>query len=213
MAADRAIQLDVFLRHALCFIPGGSGALFGRKSGDVGADSVERPTQVDRGRARGEQLRMGRCECCIRRVGTQRERESVGAGDANQRRPAHHHRSDRMLGCCGRIDSARLEAMRQHALIDHADGSVVDRPDRAHRLAVNLHMPILRASKCAPERQRRCTSDGTTDLLVSRSQPRVRRATSTARSLRSWHSVQRAAAGLAARRSRAMSSPQSRQRP
>jgi hypothetical protein len=30
--------------------------------------------------------------------------------------------------------------VRQRALVDHADGSLADRPDRAHRFAVDLHI-------------------------------------------------------------------------
>ena len=59
----------------------------------------------------------------------QRNHQSVGAGDADQRRIVHYHRADRLGGLCAALHCARLETMGQQGLIDpHTERPPSSRP-------------------------------------------------------------------------------------
>ena len=65
----------------------------------VGAHLVERPGEVDGGRARLAQHAVGRLQVL---AGRRRERVAVGGGDPDRGRAAHDHRPDRVATSAGR---------------------------------------------------------------------------------------------------------------
>jgi hypothetical protein len=77
-----------------------------------------------------------------RRLGTHGEGDAVSRRGADQRGAAHQHGADGMRGLFERGKAQGNQRMRQLGLIDDADRRPVRlEPDRAHRLALNLHDP------------------------------------------------------------------------
>ncbi len=119
---------------------GGGGPLGARPVAHRRHHLVERPFQIDRGRARGEQRRVSAIQRLVGGVGAQRKADPVGRGRADQRRAADHHGADRMRRLVERGEARGDETMRQRRLIDHADRPAVRlEPDAAHGFAVDFH--------------------------------------------------------------------------
>src|SRR5262249_43065902 len=125
---------------------GGGGAWGGGGVAHHRHDLVERPAQVDRGRAGGEQRRVGALERGVGGIGAQRERHAVGGGCTDQRRAAHLHGGDRAHGVVDRRQPHCGETVWRRRLVDDANGHPVGlEPDRAHGLAVDFHGGTLNA--------------------------------------------------------------------
>ena len=98
MRADGAIDLDILVRDAGGLGVGRRGPRMRGERGEVLSHRIQRPAQVDRGRPRGGELLARRVERRVARVFAHGERESIGRGRADQRRPAHPHVADRRRG-------------------------------------------------------------------------------------------------------------------
>ena len=98
MRADRLVERDVLVADRIGARESGGGAVGGGEGADCGGDLVERPFEVDRGRARFEQQRVSGIQCGVRSILGQRHREAVRGGRADQRSAARPHLADRDLG-------------------------------------------------------------------------------------------------------------------
>jgi hypothetical protein len=142
--ADRIAHRHVLIGDGGCLLPGRLGALGRRQRCHQRPHPLQRPAQVDRRGPGGIELRKRRLQGAITGVGLQGQHQPIGAGDADQRRPAHHHRADRVCRLIAAAQGARREPVRQQGLIDHADRVAARaatrlQPDRAPGLAVDVH--------------------------------------------------------------------------
>ena len=85
------------------------------------ANRVQSPAQVDRGRPRRRELVVCGVERGVARILAHGERQPIGRGRADQRRPAHPHVADRGRRFGDIAQRRDLELMRQPALIDDVD--------------------------------------------------------------------------------------------
>ena len=101
---------------------------------------VERPFQIDGGRAGGDQRGIGALQRLVGGIVAQRQPHAVGRGGADQRRAAHLHGLDGPRGVFQRRKLRDDEAMRQLRLVDDADAlAVAFQPDAAGVFAVDFH--------------------------------------------------------------------------
>ena len=104
----------------------------GRQRRQDAAHLVERPAQVDRGRARFVQAVPDHVECGVGGIVGHLDGDAVGGRHADQRRAAHPHVADRRGDALDRADRLDAERMRQPALVDDVDGAaVLVQPDGA----------------------------------------------------------------------------------
>ncbi len=144
MRADRAIDLDILVGDSPGLGIGCGGARLRGERGEMLADRVQSPAQVDRGRPRGGKLLVCGGERRVARILAHGEREPIGRGRADQRRPAHPHVADRDRRFVNVAQRRDLERMRQPALIDDVDAhTVFVEPDRPVRASVHLHEIVL----------------------------------------------------------------------
>ena len=138
--ADRPVDGDVLLAdRGRARIGRGDARGLGEPV-DRGADLVEPPFEVDRGRPRGKQRRIGALERGIGGIGAQRQAQPIGGGRPDQRRAAHLHGADGGDRVVQRHEPRGDEFMRQPGLVDDADRpAVVLEPNGAQVLAVDLH--------------------------------------------------------------------------
>jgi hypothetical protein len=138
--ADRGVDLDILVGDLLRALVGGgdtfgAGAIAHRRH-----HLVERPFQVDRGRPRREQQRVGALQRGVGGILAQRQRHAIGRRGADQRRAAHLHGLDRARRILAGRKPDRVVAMRQQRLVDRADRDAVGLdPDGARVLAVDFH--------------------------------------------------------------------------
>src|SRR5262249_48116472 len=131
--------------------------------------------EVDRGRPRGDELRIGTLEARVGGVGAQGERDAVGGRGTDQRGAAHLHGLDRARRIVRAGQRNRGKTVRQQGLVDRTDGrSVGLEPDAARVLAIDLHGPShsllrradkarrrpARPAKIVPKLSRACRNSG-----------------------------------------------------
>ena len=144
MPADRAIDLDVLVGDSLGLGIGGGGPRLRGERGEMLADRVQSPAQVDRRRPRRGKLFVRGVERRVARILAHGEREPIGRRRADQRRPAHPHVADRDRRLVDAAQRRDLELMRQPALIDDVDArAVFVEPDRAIRTSIDFHESVL----------------------------------------------------------------------
>ncbi len=77
-------------------------------------------------------------------VAVERDGKTVSAGDADQRRAAHHHGADCLGDFAFIAEIAEGEAVRQHGLVEHSDAALpVGTHDRSVGAAIDFHCAIL----------------------------------------------------------------------
>ena len=132
--ADAAAGLDVLVADLGCALVGRRDALIARQVLHGAAHLLQRPAQVDRGRALLGQEFDGAIDGLVGGVLPDRHGEAVGGGGADQRRAAHLHREDRARGLLARPQRDDDELVRQPRLVDDLDRpAVVREPDGASR--------------------------------------------------------------------------------
>ena len=109
MLADRAIGLDVLVADLRRAGVSRGDARLARLVAHGLLHLIERPAEIDGGRARRGELLAGVIEPLVGGIGAERERNAVSRGRADQRRAAHLHRLDRMGGIVERAQAQRLE--------------------------------------------------------------------------------------------------------
>ena len=101
---------------------------------------IQRPAQIDRCRARLEQMCVGCSEMGIRRVFPHREREAIGRCCTDEWRTPHDHGPYRLGSLAACADAQRRERMRKACLVDHTKGNTFFLgPDCAPGAAMNFH--------------------------------------------------------------------------
>ena len=91
---DTAVEGDVFIAQVDGELARRGRACAGGEGGDVGAHAVQRPAQIDGGRAGGEEGGVGVGEGGVRRIRAECEPQAPRRGGTDQRGPAHQHRTD-----------------------------------------------------------------------------------------------------------------------
>ena len=130
--ADAAVELDILVGDLGGPPIGGLGALGRRQGRQHAAHLVQRPAQIDGGRARLVQLVPDLVERRVRRIVAHLDGDAIGGGDADQRRAAHPHVADRRGDAGDAVDRLDAEIMRQPALVDDVDRTAVAvQPDGA----------------------------------------------------------------------------------
>ena len=144
VSADRAIDLDILVGDSLGLSVSGCGARLRDQRSEMLADRVQSPTQVDRGRPGGGKLVACSVQRCVAWILAHGEREPIGRGRADERRPAHPHVADRGRRLGDSAQRRDLELMGQPALIDDIDAcAVLVEPDRAVWASVDFHPSVL----------------------------------------------------------------------
>ena len=138
--ADRLAHGHVLIGDRRGLQPGCLGPLGRRQLPHLGPHPLQGPAQVDRRGPGGIELLKGRRQGGVARVRLQGQHQPVGARHADQRRPAHHHRADRISRLSAAAQGARRELVGQQGLIDHPHCAAIWlQPDRAPGLAVDIH--------------------------------------------------------------------------
>jgi hypothetical protein len=122
--ADGGVLGDIFLGDGSGFGPGGGAALVGRQRRS-GAFSMRASAQcrftavgrVDRSRA------AACCRCASEVVASQRNRQPVSGGDADQRCATHLHGANGVRRLVQRGDAYPVQRMRQAGLVDDVDNA------------------------------------------------------------------------------------------
>jgi hypothetical protein len=104
--ADRPVAGSIVVADCSRLRPGGLRARGRGQRRHPGGNPVQRPAQVDRGGARGQQIIARPRQAGVGRVGAQREGQPVSGDRADQRRAPDLHRPDRP---CAVLLAAQLE--------------------------------------------------------------------------------------------------------
>ncbi len=138
--ADAVVDADIFVGNLVRELQRCGGAVGFRQREQVRTAAVERPTQVDGRRPGLVEKLPGRVQMRIGRVDLCGQCHTVGSGCTNERRAAHAHLNDGVGEVLKCVDLLDAEFVRQPALIDDLQGSlVVIPPERAVMSAVDLH--------------------------------------------------------------------------
>ena len=114
----------------------------------VFAHVIERLGQVDGDRRRCQQDVVGPIERFVGSISRDRQAYAIGGGCTDQRRVAHLHGLDCVVGLIERAQSDDGELMRQQGLMDDFDRRAIGRdPDRAVRFANNALLALLTARR------------------------------------------------------------------
>ncbi len=159
VAADAVIDRDVLLADF-------GGARVGRRDPFAARpvahrrhDLVERPFQVDRGRARRHQKAIRELKRLVGGIILQRKAHSVRRDRPDQRRAAGLHRGNGMGGIGKRDEPQGRECVGQPGLVDDPDGPAVGlEPDAAPVFSVDQHGTLVPgvAPQKTPIRSRKC---------------------------------------------------------
>ena len=103
--ADGAVGLDVGVADLGGALVGGGDAPLARQVAHGGAHLVQRPAQVDGGRALLGEVADGAVERLVGGILAQRETDAVGRRGADQRRAAHLHGLDRAARVLQRLQA------------------------------------------------------------------------------------------------------------
>ena len=158
MLADPAVILHVLVADLRGAGVGSGKARIPRQVAHRLLHLVERPAEIDGGRARGGERLAGAVERLVGLIVAKSEADAVGSGRTDQRRAAHLHGRDRPRRVVERLERHRLEPERQLGLVDDLDRPAVRiEPDGAVMLAVDVHGSRLnrpqRPSACGTRSQ------------------------------------------------------------
>ncbi len=139
-SADGAIERDVFVGDLRGARVSRGGTRAGRQRTKPAAHFVERPAQIDRGRARFVKSLPCGVERGVAGVLPYRHRQAIGRRHPDQRSPPHPHIANCESGVLEAAQRDDPELVRQPALVDHVDAvTVLIEPNRTVVATFDVH--------------------------------------------------------------------------
>ena len=145
MVADGLVEPNVLVAQRGGLAPGYVAPLCGGKRREPVLHALQRPAQVDRRGAGGEQAGTGGLQMAFGSPLCESQRDAIGGGGANQGRAANAHDRNGFGRVFEGVQRAERQAMRQQGLVDDFDAAVVrQRADGSGGGAVNVHVSLKR---------------------------------------------------------------------